>query len=522
MSLSKTRFRSVLNYEEESKPLGCCCNSNGTLSSDVTFNECNSNNGYWRQKENDNCSDCPKFEEPGWCCSCAYVTDMDSWLSQSTQTQGLQSGVTPCSCYSNGGAWVSNDVYNQYNSSGDVNVICSPTSGIPYAPDDVRWPGACCYVDDSGDIQCENTCNGDACGEIGGTANLFYDDGSVCGYNGSNGQDPRECSIDDTLRFGRTLYAGEPEHAVGKFSACTHETEGSIKCELLTEEQCIKRNGFFHGFDADNNYKKCNNILVRSSKTKTQSILEDSISESFFNDFEVGSDFFGFGIFAGIFTLGSPVTRNGSTIKYSSESTGNVYDISSNSRGAGNTKYSKWAIIVDYIDCEFNDPTSSYSGIETSTWDGYYNTFSILKSTSDLVKIKNKKVNGIQNSYIPSVQESGFIQKNLFENKNANTLLLKNSKWKYPFTFSYTTSTSKVISGQEYKYLYLFSGYDVSKELAVSSSIDYRKFVVTTKQNSNTRIYTGKQTVDSDKAKIILSGVSNKHSIRLVRRINIV
>ena len=315
-------FRSTIGYEDKLSSTGCCCTPEGSGATRKTFQECIALGGYFKPTELDfDCSEfvCPDISEKGCCCSCSYMDaeQKETWLQDQDQPDfGTRDGITPCECTKIGGVWAGAECSEFDFLEYGRQTLCLLGSGsgtsVPGAEGDVRWPNACCVYTSEGEIVCRNVCTIDECNATGDLS-VFYYDGSVCGYVGPSGQPPRFCE-----GFAE---GGEQEEGEGElqrsfesdyFSACFFENTSreKVECGAYSKNQCDELEGFFAGKDLEGNSISCNEItfIKRGKELKL-----DSISESELSDIPVGSDFYGLGIYCGVFEPGVSVIQSTDT-----------------------------------------------------------------------------------------------------------------------------------------------------------------------------------------------------------------
>ena len=429
------KFRSTISYTEDQGIQGCCCRvteGGDQISSPTTWNACVALNGYFNPQtdEDFDCSlfECPDNGAKGCCCSCSYMSESEKvdWLDdQDKPNSGTKDGVTPCECTQLGGTWSKLDceTYGEGIPAIGSQLLCFNGGAAPGDPQDVRWPHACCVYDlETGTISCKNTCNADECNALNTdtSSSIYYDDGSVCGFVGPNGEPPRFCSQDgfvnnnsdgDGVQRSTGGHGGvDPERS----SSCIFKdnVNGIMNCGLYTKSSCDILDGYFVGFDRDENVIPCGTY---PALTNTDNVGPDTITSSELNNYSVGDDFNNLGIYCGVFNTGK--LGEGSSIEYTENFSGPTNPMHSTTKGRG-SKEDRWAIILHNFDLGLGNYGSKKNSRETSTSSGKYNIYNNMLSGSVASNIKDYVFNGVGGWTIPSIQEQGFIQKNLLDQRD--------------------------------------------------------------------------------------------------------
>ena len=284
--------------------------------------------------------------------------------------------------------------------------------------------GACCYWSKSGEkyiqscayVQSEFDCYALNEGRDEGLKYNFYP-GEDCLYNGGNvacngvllnpnvSLDCNQDSIQNCFR---------PEDVVGN---CCTRNETSIECSLTSKSLCT---GFWT--PPSNGLQSCG---VSPCSGLYYSDLQDPIAfparaslttlTTSTNHIEalpsVGSIYQG-GVYLGIFKPGSPINSSGSMV-LGNPNTGVSSPYTARGTGIG-TKEKSWILIASPIDYVPNSYNTGYEPVEilnTSVYDGLYNTYSgdICGNNQTLTNIKNYKLNGFNDWYLPSQDELAYM-----------------------------------------------------------------------------------------------------------------
>ena len=440
--MAKQEFRSTIEYADRMDTKGCCCVL-GENPQYVSFSECVALNGYFTVSTSENCIleyPCPDFGDLGCCCACSYVDNLNDWIEDSDQELvGPQDNVTPCDCTLKGGSWYNGPCSDFDGTQYGRQTLCFAQEGTsPGDAGDVRWPHACCYVDqETNETVCVNVCSADDCNY---PESAYYIDGRVCNFIGPDGQPPAQC-YEGLLHLPR----GEEEQT----SSCVFPTRTGYACKMTNETICRDNfDGFYAGYDEDGNSIKCGEwpaeIANRSSKKKQIGPYEITTEQA--DNLLVGQDFYNLGIWCGVFTPGPPKNPEGSIISYVDNMSGMASARESNAHGLGSKKQ-KWGIVLANRDLNAVANFGSNNKNDTSSWDGKYNLYS-KKLSGDLVDVvKLYKINGISGWTIPTIQECGFIQTVLDDPQTYVNYFSKphtdhdNGGFHIPNYYSYITST---------------------------------------------------------------------------------
>ena len=533
---SKQTFRSTIDYSENIGVDGCCCvpDSKSGGATRTTYSSCVELGGFFTPIPQDadpseDCSsfECPNLSQTGCCCSCSFMTaeQRESWLLNQDQQVGVRDNVTPCKCTELGGNFVTKDVCDALEEQEvGTQAICYYDGGIaPGDPSDVRWPHACCIYDEETDsVRCENVCTPEEC--AANNLSVYYDDGSVCSYIGPDGQPPRSCSLDGLLggeddneegdeRSERSMDLPNLDDIKDRVSSCIFVDGGNnVLCGNYTKSQCDTLNGTFSYFDKEDNPIRCGEFPALTSGGKgPYKITQDEA-----DNLDVGQDFYGIGIYCGVYTPGMNNSQ-GSEIKGVDAFSGPTSTIYSKAEGIGKSKAEKWAIILGYEDVAVGNYGVGTNLKETSKWVSKYNFYSSRSLVGDLVElVKKHTVNGIDGWTIPSVYEAGFIQRNLFDNPDAGITIAYNrltdgynGEFDLPTLFSYLTSTLVKLRTDTFVQSYNFSsGHEgaTTKDGAWDVTRDGRNYHL----------------MSSAKSSIILNTLTDPLNVRLIKTIPIV
>ena len=253
----RTRFKTVADYKNYASSEGCCCiPDTGVYDSDtkgeMSLQECESLNGVFFKDGICDEIDCPDAKKSGCCCSCK-TTNFDQFFADPfgdtdplNLKNGLEDDVSLCDCNKQNGRWYSGKCKDV-----DSLILCSPD---PITIIDPRWPHACCHYEDSTQqsLICDNVCIAEDC------ANLpypysYYDDGSVCGEAGPNGENPLNCTQNRNMNAD-FIHNSVVKDYRSNFGHCIsyNKVSRSYSCKLTTKTTCTIKDGFF----VDIKYKK--------------------------------------------------------------------------------------------------------------------------------------------------------------------------------------------------------------------------------------------------------------------------
>jgi len=515
-------FRSTIEYTDRLASSGCCCVP-GDDAFKTTYTNCVSLGGYFSPADDDDdCSGfvCPDNDTKGCCCSCSALTAEQriEWLEDQNQPNfGPVDGISPCECTRLGGNWTPDDCSALGGSPFGEQTLCFALGGVaPGDPEDVRWPNACCVYQDDGSVTCENTCSPEEC-SLAGQLSIYYDDGTVCGYVGPDGQAPRYCESDSFARLGGT--EEETERRSGSLrdqiaesqSACVfiNNVTGKTECTRVNKSQCDSLGGFFSGSDQDMNPIQCGEF---PSNIKTKKLNISKITEEQANSIPIGGDFYGLGIYCGIYEPGVSViqgtdTNTGITSSLTSPATTNIPSESNKHKNA---------IIISYRDFGWGNFGESKNRTVTSSWSGKHNIYSSTGLKGELANaVKDFQINGIGGWTVPSIEECGFIQESLMSDPETYlTLTMEYMRGKlltstindFNVPSFYTTLSSTIINigGVYYSkgYAFVQSGeYDSDKKPNGYRALDVYPF---------------------DQPNIILGGLNQPMSVRLIKTIKVV
>ena len=455
----RTRFKNVTDYTEFASPDGCCCvPSTGAYSPDAkwpsTLQDCENNDGIFFNGAICDGVECPDAKKSGCCCSCTS-TDFGKFFDDPTDAtypqNGLENDVTLCDCNKRNGRW-----YSGRCEDVDSLILCSNYDDPTII--DPRWPHACCHYADSDQqvLLCDNVCTVEDC------ANLpypysYYDDGSICGYPGPNGEPPLNCTQNRNMNKDFIHNSVVKDYASNFGHCMSYNKVGRYhECKLTTKFMCKRKNGFF----VDIKYKKkneghvCGEFPLIVPKRRAQKKGPYIISKDEASKYNIGDDFYGLGIWCGIYDT------NHSKLKLPVDITGDAVDVGIKEVTNNKNRFKSWAIIIDYEDITHDKkiysiftPPANHKGNNTSLHDGYFNTV-FYGNGSSFYNIKNYQQNGVGGYYIPSLWEWGYLQKNIFDDVSFinNTLTNEITKnFSFPISFSYISSS---LYGEDMVYYY--------------------------------------------------------------------
>ena len=184
----RSRIRTIADYGAFGlSDLGVCCDPDvGAEPTCKTYQDCMSNNGWWRGlPEEDTCTSgevlegwtCPDLSSEGCCCNCsllegdyegfyqAYNDQVTLELPGANVPNGTKN-MTYCECMDIGGNWTEQTC----ESVTDYAALCQEAD----QPSDIRFPSACCV-----DGSCVDVCTPQDCVALGDGSNILYEN-KVC------------------------------------------------------------------------------------------------------------------------------------------------------------------------------------------------------------------------------------------------------------------------------------------------------------------------------------------------------
>ena len=456
----RSRIKTVINYAANESATGGCCLPDGTkLTGEVTINECNRQNGFFRAGDPVTLQ-CPERGLTGCCCACSYIRDqegdfedfLNDVLSPATDdTQyhevpdtendnlneyGYKDNVTQCECFNRGGNWF----YGKCNEVSNIISLC----GSVVNQTDVRVPAACCHGTTT-DVECDNVCTAKECADfvaVTGGSSVYYGDevggdGALCDWEYIT--DPAACgsAVNNPLSAhdsSRTPEENARNRNYPCFELTTNNSVLEYNCAQKTPAECYNSKGYQYP-SGDDNFYSCSDVssLMYPPKRGRGSlrVSPPTISSSVTLP-SIGGHFQG-GIYMGTFMPGNPINTKGSDITRRS---GDVLE-TVKARGSGKgTNKKKWALIYSYrpygshpaeqlptssiiYDNKIAMNTFSESALEapTSFYDGFFNTYGDGGSyggyySSLFEDIRSMVFNGFNDWYVPSIDELSLVYSN--------------------------------------------------------------------------------------------------------------
>lgn len=354
---------------------------------------------------------------------------------------------------------------NGYFLPGETTSINCPTNDTcAQIPLIAEIPGACCYwekVNNEYFQKCKTTNSIQECANSnqGAAENLSYSfyAGETCVIEGGNISCNRvKATIEDisnNCNPNDTTNCFDIKNIYGNCCTINSDIEDQIDCSITTENECIS--GIWtppglSGVLSCSGFSPCQGLYYSSSaKTEPIKVLETKITDSK-NPFEklpqIGEQYQG-GIYLGIFKPGSPINSIGSMVYGSAVGYKESSDYEARATGPG-TQEKSWILIAsnqDYGEFGYNLPNEASTIVNSSVYDGYYNSYELEQPYKNLLMdaVRNYTDSyGFNDWYIPSQDELAFYFKNIAYNYST-------SKFNKLVYSEYMSSTTFVSGGKQ-------------------------------------------------------------------------
>jgi hypothetical protein len=402
---------------------GGCCKSDGEFEITTKF-ACD---GHYLGDSITDTALCPNASEIGICCSCGAVPDPTNFDTKSNT--GIETGLTKCECERKGGVWrAGTGIDISSLTLKQIKKYCTTVYGV-----DTRLPKACCYSEKTGNdtfvTVCEDVCTATECSEKGdpNTNKTFYSGGRRCLVTTNFGEPVNnECTAETTLPNNQLSAACSD--GVDCFSSqiagncCTYDySTNTVSCSTTTQTDCSGwwLSSAYGIVSCEDNY--CGQIKFPTlgviPQPPTENLAQIQASTNIFKKLPQAGEKYQGGIYVGIFN--TALSSTPSTV-FGNSVTGNGQDYTVRHDPFG-AKNKRWILIVhpnDYGIFSFTENNQSPETLETSYYDGFFNTYgngtSFYGPNSSLfTSIRKSTINGFADWYIPSQDEAAFISKEL-------------------------------------------------------------------------------------------------------------
>jgi hypothetical protein len=320
--------------------------------------------------------------------------------------------------------------------------------------------GACCYwsktdgqyIQYCGDVESQLECINLNEGSSEGLRYAFYP-GRTCIASGGdivcNSVDVKTEDVTPLCEPNDSSNCFNQDRLIG--NCCTQNSNGDADCSLVAKSDCY---GFWsgpvQGIRSCVDASPCSGVYFSgisgaTLETARASLSQITTSTNLIEKIPSVGAFYQGGLFVGIFNPGSPVNPAGSLV-YGNQNTGTALNYNARGTGIG-TKEKSWVLIAsvaDFGEYGYNSEGEPLKQINTSYYDGLYNTYDvdIANNNTLLNQIKNYKINGFNDWYLPSQDELALFFKNISSDFTA-------TGW-YPLTKEqYMSSSAFYVNGNQ-------------------------------------------------------------------------
>lgn len=465
----RSRIKPAIDYTNDLNAFGTCCSLTEGPRAE-SFYGCFASGGQFIAEPWNGTPDgqCPSTDTRlGCCCACSYVSDTEYDLLEPYPPtnpyllSGTQSNVSKCECDRLKGKWTGGECPTLNSNNWEIYCVSGTDAQTEI---DVRYPKSCCHLGFDSEtgwpigVTCSDVCTYGQCAALGTSEYAsIYDDTTRCKVPLRNGDAVAACS--DPLKVSLMATKTNLYENFNMGSCYTlEEVNGNLEynCTLSPWSDC---SGYWVGEqDADIAY--CATPYQPTDPTKINGNYQvQSMTQSEFSaiGLTLGDGVFG-GIYLGIF---EPTPNNSkSSLIYSNIDFGKATKTRFYGDQIGNTNHKKWAVFISSHTAQvpFLREEESDVAYQTSTWDGYYNTYGqdgifdgVHTKLFDF--IRGNVMWGFNDWYIPSIYELGLYALAINERKHKADLgIITSSSFFNSAKINSTTNKTRLVGNSSFTY----------------------------------------------------------------------